>query len=214
EYFNRFMQLVQWTDEKHGDQRKTVKEYLEITNLEEYFDHLGKTPLSNKAGQVSAVSKAWLDTVKQSLNSLVACFVVPGMEEQAKLVYKKRFDTARSKAGQTAQDLAVPKHKGDIYVPDASRPEGGYWVKKPQATLETMLAHVSLHEEKVQRLEYDLAKLTHGNKKVEKDKVEAVKLALAKRKQQLLAGYLLLWTCERTSDLRKLVVNWDIAAYK
>lgn len=77
-------------------------------------------------------------------------------------------------------------------------------MKKPKPTLETIVGRVKLYEEKVQDLEYTF----------QEDKAPEAALKLAQAKQALLATHLLLWICCRLSDIRLLVVNWDIAAVR
>ena len=53
----------------------------------------------------------------------------------------------RTAAGQAAAAIA-PKfgRKNGVWVPDSSRPGGGFYVRKPELTLQLVLASVALLE--------------------------------------------------------------------
>ena len=75
-------------------------------------------------------------------------------------------------------------------------------MKPPKPTLQTILGRINLWEEKINELEY----------KFQETKAPSDALNLAKAKEALLATQLLVWTCCRVGDIRRLVVNWDVAA--
>ena len=69
---------------------------------------------------------------------------------------------AKSLALKGAQAMGRIKQRGDYFVPDANRPDGGFFVKAPEPTWEGVRGRVAAYEEKVQDYEWtyqDLVKL-------------------------------------------------------
>ena len=211
-YWQRFLLYVAWVDERHQGAEgqnayATAAEYLNIEDLELYFAHLGNEPVIGSGGDKRPASSGWLDTVKRNLNSLCTCFVWPTLTEEDWVQFKRRLDNAKAGSLKGTQEQATLKRRGDAWVLDVTRPEGGYWVRKPQCTLSGILARLELWEAATQAVEYKLARGKHDAGERAK-----LQLKLAEHKQALLCCSLLLWTCSRTKDLRLLVVNWDIIA--
>ena len=196
--------------------------YLAIFNIRKWFvDHIAGTLQKN--GQ--ARKKSYFDTLKRRLNAMAYAFVWPKLETDDQWNrYMADLNNIRTDAGTAA--LAIQPRTGpagSAWVVDPSMAAGGYYVAPPKANWHTMMGNIALKEKVVGGCEYELALLMsrRGKKsrrlnrsgasaddlQKEIDKAERL-LALAK--QDLLVGYLELWDCDRSSDLRKLVVNWDI----
>ena len=208
-YWNRALILVAEVDKQQGGPKyQTMFEdrqtgYLAIHELRYYLVECvaGKLIQGKRA-----VSKAYLDTLKRAFNSLVYAFVWPKLTEEEWQRYQADFQNIRTEAGGRATEIA-PKigKKGTVWVPDPSRPSGGYFVSKAEPNLNTLLGKLALMENTVADLEYRAAVASNADKpkraKKEKEPSDAlnkVKLQLAEAKMALLAGYLAMWTCERT----------------
>jgi hypothetical protein len=210
-YWNRFLLFVRFVDDNadrspaHG----TVREYLQIKHLEAYFKHLAATPIKTKSRE-TPVSTGWLDAVKRALNSLADVFVRPDCTPHEWAAYTLRSQTAKSKAVKDTQAAPKPRRADDQFEPDPSRPDGGVWIRMPPATLSDILTRLHLYETQVGRLEYKVSRAVAQ----QSPKYQRLELELAEGKQGLLASKLLLWVGCRTSDVRCLVVNWDITTVR
>ena len=113
-----------------------------------------------------------------------------------------RLLNAKTLCLKAAQSAARARKKTDIFVSVPSRSDGGFFVAKPQPTL---LGRLAAWSDKVGVLEHTFQEKTArlGSEDMATKKAQ---LALAHAKQALLAGSLLLWTANRASDLRRLVV--------
>ena len=202
-YWNRFLLYVAFVNERFGKQ-DTVRAYLDAAFIEAYFSSIGEGVMK-KGGSKEPASSHWIDTVKRTLNSITYCFLWPHLTQEQWLVYENRILQAKILASKAAQTMARQRQRGDLFVADAICPDGGFFVKKSKPTLETVLARVKLWEEKTNNLEFDFQANPESAKAA---------LELAKAKMALLATQLLLWTGSRVGELRKLVVNWDVACVR
>ena len=158
-YWHRFQLFVAFVEKREGQQKK-VLDYMQIDRVEACFSSLGEG-IVKKGGKVEPPSSGWLDTVKRTLNSIAYCFVFPEVTDETWATYMNRMLNAKSFALKGAQSMGRAKQRGDFFVVDPNRADGGFFVKAPEPTWEATLGRVAAYEGKVQAWEWTFQDPVH-----------------------------------------------------
>ena len=116
---------------------------------------------------------------------------------------------------QAVSDLRrKPKVREDLLVEDVEPEEEGgpalVFVSKEHHSLQSILANLHVFEEKMDKKEVSVGRLgTRSDIQSSKERYE-----LARMKQAHLASLLFLWHSGRLSDVKNLVLNWDLRKVK
>jgi hypothetical protein len=223
------MTLVAFVDKQHGKEGRygTLAKYLSLPNVSDWL-HSYLTP-REKVGKhkapkvpcwsvsthlrakqffeqsVEAYTAAYVLTLTRCVRALAQVWVLPmlgGSATEASRQYLADVSKITAKVVSELQRVAK-EPRGRVRVVSKSQVEH---LEPLQLTLGVLKARLLVFETKMHAKQLELQSL--GQSKAEA--VGVLRLQVAQMKAAYLASLLLIWTCNRRSDIKNLVINRDI----